>query len=64
LDDCSDKITDEIADIRFGSKADRPGDVCSTPKSGDWLSALGRPLSADFVAEVGMTGARPLAHRS
>jgi hypothetical protein len=52
------KISPGIAmtNVRFGSKADIVGyqrDVCFTPKSGHWLSASGRPLWADFVAEVG-----------
>jgi hypothetical protein len=36
-------------DVRFGSKADieaRQRDVCFTPESGHWLSALGCPLCA------------------
>jgi coenzyme F420-reducing hydrogenase beta subunit len=42
--------------VRFGSKADmtlRNLDVRFTPKRGHRLSAVGCPLCADFVAEVG-----------
>jgi hypothetical protein len=55
-----------VAMSAMGQKADiglPPVDVRFTPKSGHCRAALGCPLCADFVAEVGGYGLLVIDHR-